>query len=47
MSITNTDGSKSLGRKELTAIAVGNIIGGGLIGLTYWFLYLKGARKSA
>ena len=32
---------------NLLPVSVGNIIGGGLVGLTYWFLYLKGAKKSA
>ena len=32
---------------NLLPVTAGNIIGGGLVGLTYWFLYLKGARKSA
>ena len=34
MSIANTNGTKSLGRKELVAMAVGNIIGGGVMTMT-------------
>ena len=34
MSITNETGTKSLGRKELLAMAVGNIIGGGVMTMT-------------
>ena len=34
MSIVNTNGTKSLGRKELVAMAVGNIIGGGVMTMT-------------
>lgn len=32
---------------NLLPVTIGNIIGGGLVGLTYWFLYLKGAGKNA
>lgn len=32
---------------NLLPVTVGNIIGGGLVGVTYWFLYLKGAKKNA
>ncbi len=30
---------------NLLPVTIGNIIGGALVGLTYWFLYLKGAKK--
>ena len=32
---------------NLLPVTIGNIIGGALVGLTYWFLYLKGAKKPA
>ncbi|MEF2954415.1 MAG: amino acid permease [Blautia sp.] len=34
MSKTNADGSKSLGRGDLLAIAIGNVIGGGVMTMT-------------
>ena len=34
MAKTNADGSKSLGRGDLLAIAIGNVIGGGVMTMT-------------
>ena len=31
---------------NLLPVTIGNIIGGALIGITYWFLYLRGAKKN-
>lgn len=31
---------------NLLPVTIGNIIGGAFIGATYWFLYLKGAKKN-
>ena len=31
---------------NLLPVTIGNIIGGALIGVTYWFIYLRGAKKN-
>jgi formate/nitrite transporter len=32
---------------NLLPVTIGNLIGGAAVGITYWYLYLKGAKKAA